>query len=749
MSLSPIQPASPTLDHVLAQLKGVSTSLRGWRACCPAHADSEPSLSIGLGEQGQVLLKCFAGCSLERIVEAMGLAIADLFPDGASTVEQASSHGAHQKALTLLDLSLEKQLPWKFLFHLGVMDHASGGVQIPYHLSDGREAPRYRIRTALVAKEGSRWNSGEGNIAPYGLERLEEARKAGYLVLVEGESDCWTLWYQGFPALGIPGAEMTGVLETSMLSGIDRLYLIQEPDQAGTAFVSHTAKRLTEWRWPGKVFVVRLSGAKDPNDLYQQDRTGFRDAFQQALEQAEPVCLQQARPASGITPAIFSLRDLLAWDLPPVRWAVPEILPEGLTLLAGKPKLGKSWLALSLALSIASGGVALGKQPVAQGEVLYLALEENARRLQARARQLLASMTEVPAGLDFALGWPRLAEGGLTHLEEYLKTHPNTRLVVIDTWAKVAPRTDTRRCTQYEGDYDALTPLKQLADTYHVSILAVHHLRKTGAADVLDEITDSTGMTGAVDGTLILKRERGQMDATLFVTGRDVEREQELALRFEAETAQWRLLGSAEEVGRTRARQEILALLREQAAHEEEGMRPREIAMALEKNYHTTRALLGKMVESGEVTRLGGRYSALLLPGDHTPQKQGEGDRQPGISHPGISGIPCSAVPLRLDVDEEKQNGKTTRASKTKSATRREGESDYADYGDGGDATDGDGAKDSLGREAWSAFAVSQRPFLIVVATEAALAQCKALGLDVPDLSGEVKQLVKLPPLSP
>ena len=130
--------------------------------------------------------------------------------------------------------------------------------------------------------------------------------------------------------------------------------------------------------------------------------------------------LSQARSVPSIptfssraTPSIFSLRDLLSWELPPVRWAVPEILPEGLTLLAGKPKLGKSWLALSLALSIAAGGVALGKQPVAQGDVLYLALEENARRLQARARQLLASMTEVPAGMEFALDWPRLAEGGL------------------------------------------------------------------------------------------------------------------------------------------------------------------------------------------------------------------------------------------------------------------------------------------------------------------------------------------------
>src|SRR2546421_1419306 len=117
MSLYSEQTASPTLDHVLDQLKGVRTSLRGWKACCPAHADQQPSLSIGLGEQGQVLLKCFAGCSLERIVEAMGLTIADLFPAATSTQQgqgTVSGHAPHPM-LTLLDLALEKQLPWQFL----------------------------------------------------------------------------------------------------------------------------------------------------------------------------------------------------------------------------------------------------------------------------------------------------------------------------------------------------------------------------------------------------------------------------------------------------------------------------------------------------------------------------------------------------------------------------------------------------------------------------------------------------------
>jgi hypothetical protein len=205
----------------------------------------------------------------------------------------------------------------------------------------------------------------------------------------------------------------------------------------------------------------------------------------------------------------------------------------------------------------------------------------------------------------------------------------------------------------------------------------VHHLRKTGAADVLDEITGSTGMTGAVDGTLILKRERGQMDATLFVTGRDVEREQELALRFEAETAQWKLLGSAEEVGRTRARREILDLLREQAAHQEEGMRPREIARALEKNYHTTRALLCKMVESGEVSRVGGRYVALSLEIDHPPRRQEEIHRQPAIPKPGHhSRTPGSGLSMCDAV-----------AGST--------HPDYGDYGDEDIETAADGAGES------------------------------------------------------
>jgi hypothetical protein len=540
--------------------------------------------------------------------------IVELFPN-TSHVADSQPEQAQCKKLDLVDLAQEKQLPWKYLFHLGVTEKRAGCLQIPYHLQDGTLAPRHRLRTALAAKEGSHWSKGQGEIVPYGLERLEEARKAGYLVLVEGESDCWTLWLHGFPALGLPGAEMVRTLKESYLAGIDKLYIVRESDAAGARFVTHLKLLLEKWKWPGKALVVSLVDAKDPNELLKRDWKGFKAAFQQALDLAEPLGGVHTHPATSsceYIPAPFTLPELLARQLPPVQWAIPEILPEGLTILASKPKLGKSWLALALALAVASGGVALGTYPVTQGEVLYLALEDNERRLQSRAKQLLASMSAVPNTIAFELRWPRLDQGGLMYLEEYLQTHPQVRLVVVDTWARVSPKSKNRQRSQYQDDYEALTPLKYLADTYRVSILAIHHLRKMRGDDVLDEITGSIGLTGVVDGALILKRERGQHEATLFVTGRDIEQEQQLALRFDAQTALWTLMGNAEEVKRTKERQEILDLLSEQFP---EGMNPRQVAEALQKNYHTTRCLLRKMAEAGEIQHDKNRYSVNSVDG--------------------------------------------------------------------------------------------------------------------------------------
>src|SRR6266571_4035070 len=118
MVLSPVSFPDAPVETVLTRLKGVRKSLHGWVACCPAHSDREPSLSIGLGDEGQVLLNCFAGCSLDMIVEAMGITVADLFPTAPSASDSQSGQ-TQRNVLTLVDLASDKLLHWKYLLHLG------------------------------------------------------------------------------------------------------------------------------------------------------------------------------------------------------------------------------------------------------------------------------------------------------------------------------------------------------------------------------------------------------------------------------------------------------------------------------------------------------------------------------------------------------------------------------------------------------------------------------------------------------
>jgi len=231
MSLEDIDGCVQGLDRVLSRLEGVrKLSTPGWIARCPAHHDRHPSLSIGVGKDCRVLLKCHAGCPVERIVEALGLAMTDLFSSRSLSQKQAR---AARPGITVLGLAEDKALPWQLLVNTGVLDEPNGSVRITYYLHDGTRAPRYRIRTTLTAKEGSIWNQEEGEIVPYGLERLDEARKEGQLILVEGESDTWTLWFHRRHALGIPGAEMAKTLKRDYLEGIRQLYVIQERDVGG------------------------------------------------------------------------------------------------------------------------------------------------------------------------------------------------------------------------------------------------------------------------------------------------------------------------------------------------------------------------------------------------------------------------------------------------------------------------------------------------------------------------------------
>lgn len=241
------------------------------------------------------------------------------------------------------------------------------------------------------------------------------------------------------------------------------------------------------------------------------------------------------RRTASIMPTMFTATDLKTRDLPSIEQIVKSIVYEGVTVFAGKPKIGKSWMMLALALAVTTGSTIFGNKTVHQGEVLYLALEDNHWRLQRRIKKLLSDR-EAPAGLHFALDWPRLDESGLEAVDMHLEEQPGINLVIVDTLARLKPVGSKKR-TQYDEDRESVDSLIPLADKHGVAIILVHHLREIDSDDPLDMIHGSAGLTGGVDGALVLKRRRGDADAYLFGNGRDFENPVDLALKWNAITA--------------------------------------------------------------------------------------------------------------------------------------------------------------------------------------------------------------------
>ena len=232
----------------------------------------------------------------------------------------------------------------------------------------------------------------------------------------------------------------------------------------------------------------------------------------------------------------INAEDLQNRTYEPTPFLVDELIPEGLHILAGAPKIGKSWLALWLCLCI-SQGQPLWNFATTQGEVLYLSLEDSFQRIQTR----LFDLTEdAPSTLHFAIMADTLKHGLEQQIEQFLMEHPTTKLVVIDTLQRV--RGTGSDSNLYANDYQDIGLLKQLADKRHIAILLIHHLRKLHDDDPMNMISGSTGLSGAADSTFVLqKSSRLANIASLHCTGRDIP-DRTLKLEFGEEDHIWKLL---------------------------------------------------------------------------------------------------------------------------------------------------------------------------------------------------------------
>jgi AAA domain/Winged helix-turn-helix DNA-binding len=573
---------------------------------CPAHDDRNPSLSVSQGDQG-VVLHCHAGCDTTDVVVALGLTMADLFDSPKNGGEITAIYDYTDETGALLFQVVRKP-----------------GKQFVQRRPDGNG--------------GWIWKLGDTRRVLYRLPHLIAGIEAGATVfVVEGEKDADRLAADGYAATTNPqGAGKWRSSYNATLDGAD-VVIVADRDEAGRAHARDVAHQLdgvaksirVVEAADGKDMSDHLAAGREVEDLVLVDLDAVTGGDNGLDEMSPPYShsdLGKRRRGdsgdsgdTGTRRTSWTAVELMATSFPEPRWAVPGIVAEGLNLLAGPPKCGKSWLALGLGVSVATGGKALGRIDVDEGPALYLALEDTPRRLKDRLGKILAG-DRPPSGLTIAVECPPLPMGGDERIAEWLDRNPDARYVGIDVLARVRGPV-VRDASAYDNDYAAISRAKTLADAYGIAVQLVHHTRKMGDEDFVATISGTHGLAGASDAIAVLKRIRGKADGILSITGRDVD-EAEYALRFAADIGAWQLTDTPP--AEVRMAETHLQILRYVRGHE--GVGPTQIAEDTGLNLNLVKQAVRRMARDGDLDSDGkGHYfapvtavTAVTIPGQST-----------------------------------------------------------------------------------------------------------------------------------
>jgi hypothetical protein len=346
----------------------------------------------------------------------------------------------------------------------------------------------------------------------------------------------------------------------------------------------------------GSIFFLADAAAPGWRDKYRGKASGAKQGEKaSALDPPE----QQSRTWRD---GLITAAELQTKQFKPIRIILPDLIPEGVTLLAGKPKIGKSWLALDVCLAVADENrFVLGDKRPVHGNVLYLALEDSPRRLKRRIDKIVQAGSW-PTALELHTEWKRMDHGGLVDIESWITSVETPRLIWVDTLAKLRALARPGE-PPYAADYRAIEGVQKLAGKYGVGVVFNHHLRKMASDDdAFDEVSGTLGLTGAADTIIVMKRHSGMMK--IYVRGRDLE-EAEFAAEFNRNTCRWRIVGEAEDVFRSQERQAIIAVLKDAGTGKDGQPVPMSVAEILAATERTDRqaiyALLHKMQRAGDL----------------------------------------------------------------------------------------------------------------------------------------------------
>jgi len=301
----------------------------------------------------------------------------------------------------------------------------------------------------------------------------------------------------------------------------------------------------------------------------------------------------------------YSAKELVDMEFAPLEWIIPNFLTEGLCVLGGKPKQGKTLLSIGLAFSVTAGEDLNGKSSYDGGEAVYISLEDNYRLFKERIKRMDESkgLSEASQrGLHVYFEFPRFDEGGLDTLKRIIKNNSDVRLIVIDPLVNFKPI----KGNGYESDYKYLKELKGLADRHGIAILLVHHLKKSRVSDAIDGFSGSVGITGAADNLMLLKKYNADLSELLMI-GKNIH-STSYAMKLN-DGVYWDVVGEIEEIQKTEGLQKIYDLFKE---HPDVVFTPKEIAGACGLKVGYVKKKLPQFLQRGDIERVEyGQYRFL------------------------------------------------------------------------------------------------------------------------------------------
>jgi phage/plasmid primase-like uncharacterized protein len=573
--------AAVNVADVVERFGGLKLN-RSHMVCCPFHSENTPSFSV---KPGEGIWKCFGcgegGDAVDFVAKIRGVepleaakliaemfGIEDTVSNGSKRVDKVTAESKTSRRDASVSLKRRvKEYIEDCIGHASETDYFSRRgltaetvekYRLGYDPKQQRIVLPYSSKLDYYCARSTTLSHDEpffilkpktedaGEEPLFAREQLYI--KSGCVFVAESQICALSVMQSGGAAVAICGTNGVGKLlkECRSKKPAATLVLCLDNDEPGRKAQQELANGLFELGVKFIPFNI-AADCKDPNELLVKDATALVSGIAEAVKAAK----DKYRTAKDS----FSIQELMRTKHIPPRHVVENLIVEGLTLLCAPQKIGKSWLVLDLCFSVAAGKDFWAFQ-TGKCETLYCSLEDPAWRIKDRVKKLFEN-SAAPAGVHFITEADKLGEGFLEHLDGELSNNPQIGMVVIDTLQRIR-KVNSKNNDIYGHDYEELVQLKKFAEKRKVALVVVHHTRKTkDETDPFTNVLGTGGLTGAVDTTLvIMKKKRADKEATLSITGRDVE-ERDVILEWGGKGVwRWTMSGDAEEMKARRAREE-------------------------------------------------------------------------------------------------------------------------------------------------------------------------------------------------